>query len=168
VNEKLLEIWIRLRRKIDQIVLVALGVLLGLTLMFRWMEQQAPAPARVEPQKPPIPTSTPASWIAFGERFNHPQNPDMAPGVNTLLAINIFEERSAINLTNLMNRLNQRCGDAKKAFDAGDLTTADTIVREIMLQMPSHPGAVELRRQIDAKRAAATPVAPALSPTPAK
>jgi hypothetical protein len=165
VNEKLLEIWIKARRKLDQVMLLALALLLGVMVLLYWLEQQAPSLVPAEQVKIEIPAETPANWTAFVNRFA-PTGGDAskAPIYSALLPINVFEERSADSMTNLTKRIEDRYAQAKAAFDSNDTTKTETIIREILDLSGSHQKTLELRRALDARKGLVIPVVPTPAP----
>jgi len=148
VNEWLVEQWNRLRKKVDQLVVVALAVLLGMTALLWWFEQQAPLPMRPALQPPAVPTPSPVMDAFMKELFVHPKDLRKVPELRGLLDFNIFDARSAAVQRETIDRLDKLFEKASDAFMKNDLATAKRICQDIIKEMPSHRKAFELQRTI--------------------
>jgi hypothetical protein len=154
MNEQLLALWKRLRRKVDQLVIIALVVLLGVTAFFWWVEQEVPAPTI--PDRPPvfIPPFPEEGWQQFQNMFVHPKTLSKVPEFQGLLEFNMFDPRSVEVQTELVSRLDEQFKEAEKAYAANDLDEAERICRGIIKQMSSYAKAQQMLRMINARREA--------------
>lgn len=150
MNERLVA-WVnRLRRRIDQVVIFALVVLLGWVVLFYWIEQQVPEPQRPQPPLPPV-SPTPVFWSEFKKRFTHPKDIERIPDLAALLDFNPFDPR-ILDRSELIRRLDRIYQRALEAFDKGDLDSAEQMCRRIIKQMQSHAKAIELLKRIRERR----------------
>ncbi len=148
VNEWLEAQWNRLRRKVDQLVIVALAILLGVTAFLWWLEQQAPQPTKPQLQQVVIPTPS-VLWDDFRKNlFTHPKDLRQVPELRGLLDFNMFDARSALVQSETIARLDKQFEKANEAFQKNDLATAKRICQDIIKEMPSHRRAIELQKVI--------------------
>lgn len=151
MNEWLLAQWNRLRRKVDQMVIALLLVLLGAMFLFYWIEQQLP-----EPTVPPLPpVSTPAAPKdpnVIMSRFAHAKELRKVPEFRELLDFNMFDQRSVAVRSESLARLDKLFEKAQEAFLKNDLATAERICGDIINQMPSHRKSIELLKLISGKK----------------
>ena len=169
MNEQLLALWNRLRRKIDQVVIFALVLLLVVVILLYWAEQQAPSPEIPPLAMPPIGIkNTPPDWTTFTEvLFTHPPKLEWKAEYESTASLgkfreytalrdfNMFDARSAKDRSELIAGLDQRFeAEARPAFERGDLDTAERVSREIIAKDRSHRKAIDLLRVIRERRKA--------------
>ena len=155
MNDQLLALWNRLRRKVDQVVIFALVVLLGLVILLYYVEQQAPPPV-IPALQAPIIDPTPEDWTTFTQvLFVHPKSLRDVGRYMQVVDFNMFDARSARDQSELIARLDEQYEqEALPAYQRGDLDTADRVCIEIIRQLRSHRNAVELRQRIGERRKA--------------
>jgi len=152
VNEWLNAQWNRLRRKVDQLVVGVLLVLLGVMIFFYWMEQQVPAPTLPPVVGVPVPTPPP-EWTTFTERtFLHPKDLRKVLEFRGLADFNMFDARSVAVQSESTAKLDKQYEEAQVAFVKNDLAKAERICQDIITQMPSHRKTFELLKLIMAKK----------------
>jgi hypothetical protein len=136
-------------------VILGLAVLLGLTLLLYWVEQQVPPPS-VPPVVTPTIDPTPLNWPLFRDTFTHPKELATNANLRGLKDFNPFDSRSVADVSEKRARLDQRYQQALDAFDQGttaSLQNARQIAQEIVQEMPSHQ-AYQLVQLIDRIRTA--------------
>lgn len=169
MNERLEALWNRLRRRVDQAVIVGLAVLLGITLVLYWIEQEVPEP--IKPNVPPPPIETPpASWAVFRQDFTHPKDLANVEGLSALLLFNPFDQRSVADQSEKEAQLAKKYEEAERQYQAGNLQQAKQICREIISEMPDHYRAIALQATINRlekeKEKEAVGTTPTPTPTP--
>jgi len=154
MNEQLVAMWNRLRRRIDYVVIFTLAVLLGVVVLLYWVEQQAPQPKR--PTLPPTPVSpTPADWPSFmNQVFLQPKQLSKVTSFAGLLDYNMFDARSIAVQSELVAQMDREFTKAQDAYLKNDLDTAERICTEIIRRMPSHRKTIELLKMIRERRKA--------------
>jgi hypothetical protein len=152
VNERLVAQWNRLRRKVDQLVVAALLVLVGVMVFFYWIEQQLPEPT-IPPQTPtPIPTPPP-DWTTFTEKtFVHSKDLQKVPELGGLPAFNMFDARTVAIRSETTAKLDKMYDEAQLAFVKNDLAKAERICGDIIKEDYSHRKTVELLKLISARK----------------
>jgi len=149
VNEWFVAQWNRLRKRVDQLVIVALAVLLGVTAFLWWLEQQVPLPPRPTVQQPVVPTpSLLQEFVVKGDAFVQPKDLRRNPELRGLLDFNMFDARSAAVQRETRDRLDRQFEKANEAFLKNDLATAKRICQDIIKEMPSHRKAYALQKTI--------------------
>ncbi len=167
-NEWLQAQWVKIRRKMDQVVIAALAVLLGITALLWYAEQQVTLPP-LPPPPPPQLSPTPEFWPAFmKETFTHPKDLRSIQELRGVIDFNMFDARSAALQAGMMARLDKQFEQANQAFLSGNIPEAKRILQDIIKEMPSHRRAYELMGTIadmERKQAeAAAKAAPARTP----
>lgn len=144
-----------MRRRIDQVVIVALAVLLGIVLLLYWVEQQVPPPD-IPPLAKPKVDPTPVDWTTFTQvLFTHPKQLRGVEKYAALPDFNMFDQRSATDQSELIARLDKRFDEeARPAYERGDLDTAERVCREIIARKRDHQNAADLLRVISERRKA--------------
>jgi len=143
-----------MRRRLDQVVIGGLVVLLGLTALLWWVEQIMPPPVMPAQNAPPIPTGTPENWGPFVKAFEHPQDVRQAPIVRTLVDMPMFDPPNEQLLASRRASVEQLYGNAERAFQAGNLAQAKEITRKIIELEPYHQKTIALVKQLEEKTAA--------------
>ncbi|MCX8037276.1 MAG: hypothetical protein N3D11_09585 [Candidatus Sumerlaeia bacterium] len=177
-NEWLQAQWVKIRRKIDQVVIAALAVLLGITALLWYVEQQVTLPP-LPPPPPPQLSPTPEFWPSFmKDTFTHPKDLRSIQELRSVIDFNMFDARSAALQSGLLARLDKQFEQANQAFMSGNIPEAKRILQDIIKEMPSHRRAFELmgtiadmeRKQAEAAAKATparTPPGPARATPPA-
>lgn len=173
MNDWLVAQWNKLRRKIDQLVIVALAILLGVVIFFYWLEQQAPPPT-IPPLQQATISPTPIIWIIVQQMFVHPKDIRKVPDIQGLVAFDMFDAHSARIQSETVARADTQFIKAQQAFDQGDLATAKQVCQDMIKDVPSHTKAINMlkiiseieRKQQEEKSATKTPPAKAPAPSP--
>ncbi|KPL12254.1 hypothetical protein AMJ85_01440 [candidate division BRC1 bacterium SM23_51] len=151
MNEQLVALWNRLRRRVDHLAIAALVVLLAATALLYWAEQEARTPTPTEAMGLQA-QSTPANWPRVKTKFEHPKDIREVPDFDDLMGFDPFDPRSVEIRAEMVARLDKQFEAAYGAFRRGDLEKAEQICRDIIKQMPSRRDAADLLRQIREQR----------------
>jgi hypothetical protein len=173
VNDWLVAQWNKLRRKVDQLVIVALAILLGVVIFLYWLEQQAPPPT-IPPLQQATISPTPFIWVIVPQMFIHPKDLRKVPDIQGITTFDMFDAHSTRIQSETVARADTQFTKALQAFNQGDLATAKQVCQDIIKDVPSHTKAINLLKQIsdserkqqEAKSATKTPEAKAPTPSP--
>ncbi len=92
------------------------------------------------------------------------QNKDIAadPEVSRLIRVNIFDDKSVASEVEMESAVREDSQKAQQAYAEGNLDEAERLVDAILLRNPNHRSSKELKRRIEADRAASEPPAEAV------
>lgn len=153
LNEWLAAQWTYWRRKIDQLAIAGLVILLAVVACLWWLEQQVPGLPPV-PNPPPPSEFTPGEWTWTKTLFTHEKDfrnvQKFAENVpNNLLGYNMFDSRGARPSPQTQAQIDAKYTAAQAALAKGDIAEATRLCAEILSQSPSHQGATELMKTIN-------------------
>jgi len=147
INEWLAAQWAYWRRKVDQLIIGGLAILLAIVAGLWWLEQQVPGLPPV-PTPPPPPEYTPGEWTWTKSLFTHEKSVRDVSSFRSELSQNMFDVRGVTARPLPQVQLDEKYLAAKDAFAKGDMAEATRLCNEILSQSPTHQGAAELLKLI--------------------
>ena len=180
MNDRVKEILEKMLKRLD---LVTLGALLALLILSGWMYLREKNYLIAQPEAPqrrtftvklPVPAEGPgqeapaaanaaelatveAQFLDDAPTLEEAISSGAAPGAVALLRKNMFLIRSAAEQEEDREALTTRVREAERLMSAGELDAALLVVQEVLAQDRNNVAARDLQRQIETRKASASP-----------